>query len=117
MINLALAAALLLVLLYALTQRRRASRLALGMGALSLVGLGLVMAPETANDLARSVGLGRGADLILYCFVALVLAAVLNVHLRLRAEHETTTELARTIALMSARRPRAGDKESADPAI
>jgi hypothetical protein len=116
-IDFALIAALVLVLLYALTQRRRASRVALGMGVLSVVGLGLVLAPGIANDVAASVGLARGADLILYCFVALVLAAVLNVHLRLRAEHETTTELARTIALMSARQPQARSKESADPGI
>ena len=96
--------ALLLIQIYALSQVRRAVLIAASMSFVTLVGAVFVLAPDLANMVANEVGVGRGADLILYCFVVATLAAVFNIHLRLRAEHETTTVLAREIAIMSATR-------------
>lgn len=103
-----LVCALAAVLLYAVSQRRRSFSVAIAMAFVALAGTALVLAPETANLAANLVGVGRGADLILYCFIVLMLGAVFNIHLRLRAERETITELARAIAIISASRPRPG---------
>ncbi len=106
-IQIALLAALAAVFFYALSQRRRSSSVSVVMALVTLVGGLLVLAPGIANEAAHAVGVGRGADLILYCFIVLMLGAVFNIHLRLRAEREATTELARAIALLSAQRPAA----------
>lgn len=100
-----LVAALLVVFLFAMTQKRRAPVPSLMMAAVSLGGVVLAASPDSATTLAHSVGIGRGADLIFYCFIVCMLFAVLNIHLRLRAENERLTELTRTLAIHSARIP------------
>lgn len=104
-IQVLLLGALTFVFLYALSQRRRSFSVSIAMALIALMGGGLVLAPDIANLLAHLIGVGRGADLILYCFIVLMLGTVFNIHLRLRAERETTTELARAIAVLSATRP------------
>jgi hypothetical protein len=69
------------------------------------IGGVLVLFPNWTNAVANLVGVGRGADLIFYCFVLITLTAVFNLHLRLRASMEQTTDLARAVALISARSP------------
>ena len=76
--------------------------MALGVLAASLSGIIFTAAPELANYAAWPVGISRGADLILYCFVLISLAAILNVHLRLRLQHEMLTEVVRQLAILSA---------------
>lgn len=95
------------ILSYALSQRRRSRFVANVMGIIVIVGVVLVLFPELTGDVANAVGVGRGADLILYCFVLAALVAILNLHLRLRAVLETTTDIARAVALTSATLPTA----------
>ena len=76
--------------------------MALGVLAASLSGIIFTAAPELANYAAWAVGISRGADLILYCFVLISLAAILNLHLRLRLQHEMLTEVVRQLAILSA---------------
>ena len=97
-------AALVLLLAYAYTQRRRVPLLSAALIGLSVAGLVLAFLPDRANQVAAYVGIGRGADLVLYVFVVISLAAILNLHLRLRAQQESLTELARSLALLSVRR-------------
>lgn len=104
-IQILLSTALLAVLVYAVSQRRRAYGISVGMAALACLGIIMVWAPELSNEIAGFVGVGRGADLVLYCFVVLMLAAVLNIHLRLRSDAETITALARAIALQTVSEP------------
>ena len=59
----------------------------------------LAKAREARADAAR-----HGADLVLYCFVLITFAAIFNLHLRLRAAQETTTALARALAVATADR-------------
>jgi len=61
--------------------------------------------PERANDLAALLGVGRGADLILYCWILTSLIVVLNLHLLIRANLQLTTELARQFALSHPLKP------------
>lgn len=93
---------LLLITAYAVMQRARSPIVALGVLAASLSGIIFTAAPELANYAAWAVGISRGADLILYCFVLISLAAILNLHLRLRLQHEMLTEVVRRLAILSA---------------
>ena len=87
------------VLVYAWSAYRRTpvvSVLALLTGAL---GFYFVWHPDDATRLAELVGIGRGADLVLYVWVVLSFIAVLYLHLRMRAQAELITGLARAIAI------------------
>ncbi len=96
---------LLVLAIYALSQRKRTHVVGGLIFCGAMTGIGLVLFPETATHIAHRVGVGRGADLIFYLFIVVALAAVFNLHLRIRAISEVTTELARSIALMTVRRP------------
>jgi hypothetical protein len=100
-----LLAGLLLIFVYALNQRRRSPFAAMAIAVLSLTGAVLVLMPETANQVAHTAGVGRGADLMLYLFVLITLAVLFNVHLRLRAAADTMTDLARAVALLEPKAP------------
>src|SRR5829696_6921464 len=91
---------------YALSQHRRSRWLSTALMVISIVGATFVLLPNLTNEIANAVGVGRGADLVLYCFLLISLFAIFNIHLRLRASAGTTTELARALAIMSATAPR-----------
>ena len=74
--------------------------------AISALGLFFVAFPEASNRLANFAGVGRGADLVFYAFIVFTLVTIFNLHLRIRMQSDTMTELARTLALLSARRSR-----------
>jgi len=119
-IKVILGSGLLGILIYAVVQYRRSRLLSGAMIATSIAGIVFVMFPDITDVLANAVGIGRGVDLILYCFVLVALIAIFNLHLRMRASTEVTTELARAIALMSPREPGAAKthlSESDDEAL
>lgn len=58
-----------------------------------------VMFPEIVNDLAVSVGIGRGADLLLYAFIIVFIGNSLQVARKRSAQDARITQLARTLAL------------------
>jgi small membrane protein len=88
--------------IYAVSQRRKSPLVAWMIFLSSLAGMGLALFPEVTNALAAMLGVGRGADLIFYLFIVISLAAIFNLHLQIRRNHEILTELARSIALHSA---------------
>jgi hypothetical protein len=94
-----LTAMLFVVLLYASMTYRQAPVI----GFISVVaaswGFYFVWFPSHATRLAALVGIGRGVDLILYVWVVISLIMLLNLHLKLRAQMELITRLARKIAL------------------
>lgn len=100
-----LLASLGLIFIYAVMQKKRSAVVSVAIATLSVLGGILVVAPELANSSARFIGVGRGADLILYCFVVISIAAIFNIHLRLRKDHEVLTALAREFALQGAKEP------------
>jgi hypothetical protein len=99
-IQLFLSLGLVLILMYGVSQRR-VSRLSHGMALLSAVGLYFVWFPAHTTALANLVGVGRGADLLLYCYIVLSLLLITTLHLRQRRQLELITELARYLALFS----------------
>jgi hypothetical protein len=94
------------ILVYAASQRRKVPGISALMAMLCVAGMIFVFFPALATDVAQLLGVGRGADLMLYFFIVLTLAIALNLHLKLRAAQETITELSRAIALMNYKRPR-----------
>ena len=100
-----------IVLLYAWAQYRRSPIVTVLSCAVSLIGFYFVWIPSHATRVAEFVGIGRGADLVLYVWACISLIVLLNLHLKLRTQHELLTQLARSIALANATVP-----EDAPPA-
>jgi len=90
------------VLVYAWAQYKRSPLVAGASMIAGAAGLYLVWAPEQSTAIAEFIGIGRGADLILYLWVCISLNMLLNLHLKLRVQHETLTKLARAMALKNA---------------
>ena len=91
------------ILLYAWTEYRRSPVVALLTLFVASAGLYFVWVPDHSTQLAELVGIGRGVDLILYLWVVISLIVLLNLHLKLRAQMEIITVLAREIAIANAR--------------
>ena len=65
----------------------------------ALFGGYIVWAPGDANYLAHLIGIGRGADLLLYVWVLISCAVLLLLYLNLREQSQLITALARRMAL------------------
>jgi hypothetical protein len=102
-----------IVLLYAWVQYRRSPIVTVLSCAVSLIGFYFVWIPSHATRVAELVGIGRGADLVLYVWACISLVVLLNLHLKLRTQHELLTQLARSIALANATLPE--DLRPSDP--
>jgi hypothetical protein len=98
---------LLAYVVYAQTQRHNAYMVSEITSIGALAGLVLVWWPDMSNRVAAFVGIGRGADLIFYCFILVGMVVSFNVHLRIKANNALITELARHIAIAGARIPSA----------
>ena len=97
-----LSAMLCVILIYAWSEQRRAPLVAASTIVAAAAGLYFVWFPSHTNVLAEFVGIGRGADLILYLWVLISLLVLFNLHLKLRSQMELITELAREVALLKA---------------
>jgi hypothetical protein len=91
---------------YAYTHRDLLKVLARLMYGATVIGLWFVWSPDEANQVAHALGIGRGADLLLYCWVLVSTVVLLNLHLKLRGTLRLTTELARQVALLAPLEPR-----------
>lgn len=65
----------------------------------ALFGAYLVWLPEDATYLAHLIGIGRGADLVLYVWVLISFAILLVLYLNSREQLQLITTLARRMAL------------------
>jgi small membrane protein len=101
------------VLLYAWAQYRRSPIVTVLSCVASLLGFYFVWLPSHATRVAEFVGIGRGADLVLYVWACISFVILLNLHLKLRTQHELLTQLARSIALANAALPE--DSSSSSP--
>jgi small membrane protein len=100
--------ALALTALYALGQSHTPRLVRWANVLASSAGVFFVLQPELTNRIALALGVGRGADLLLYCWVVVSLALFAHLQLALLRSKELMTELARAIALATARRPPPG---------
>ena len=68
----------------------------------ALFGGYIVWVPDHATYLANLIGIGRGADLLLYVWVLISCAILLLLYLNLREQSQLITALARKMALAEA---------------
>lgn len=80
-----------------------------------LLGMTGIFFPDLVTQLANLVGVGRGADLILYALVIAFLFSTLGLYQRLRKMEDRYVELARRIAIDEALR--LSDQEPAPSAV
>jgi hypothetical protein len=90
---------LLLCLLYAFLQRQKSHFISTVITIVSLIGIYLVLDPDRSNQLAHLVGVGRGADLIVYCWLVISLMVSVNLQFKILTLQGDITELARELAL------------------
>jgi hypothetical protein len=76
-----------------------------------VAGAYLVWAPEQATVLAGWVGVGRGADLILYLWVVITLALIVFLYLKTLRLSRKLTLLTRHLALMRPEFPRSTGRQ------
>jgi small membrane protein len=93
------------IMVYAWTEYARAPAIGLVGLLVAAAGLYFVWLPDHATWLATRAGIGRGVDLIIYVWVVISLLVMLNLHLKLRAQTELITALAREVAIANARSP------------
>lgn len=70
-----------------------------------LVAIVFVWFPGMTTEMAKAAGIGRGADLILYCWVVVTMLLGAVSHLRVHAVHRDLTQLARSVAINQAQFP------------
>ena len=104
MIKIPLILALAFFAFYGWRQRRISPAIGLTMPLISLLGIALVLRPQWAQRAADLLGIGRGADLILYMWTVVSLLLLANLHFRMRAQSAVITSLTRELAILEARR-------------
>ena len=87
------------IFLYAFRSWRASRLVTLALVASGVVAILFVWHPDLANDLAAAMGVGRGADLVIYVYCLLSFILILDLSLKLKAQHQVITRLAREIAL------------------
>ena len=92
-IRILLTVGLLVFLVYGTSQRGKSRFVFYATLAIGAAGLFFVWMPEQANDLAYLLGVGRGADLILYCWILTSLIMALNLHVLIRENQQSSAEL------------------------
>lgn len=95
----------LVVLVYGLTGRK--THMARAWKKISICLLALAMAvavifPNSTNEIAHWVGVGRGADLLLYLVTLAFIIYALNSYLNQQSERDAVIRLARKVALLDA---------------
>jgi hypothetical protein len=72
--------------------------------------------PVLVQDVAGMLGIGRGADVVLYLFVLVFLLTAFNLYSRLLRQQQQITKLVRHLAIAEARRgPVQPEGEGSDP--
>ena len=94
-----LSAGLLICLFYILSLGKSSLFFRFGFFVTVIGGFVAIWLPETTNVAAGLVGIGRGADLVIYLWILLSFFFILKLHIKLRAQSTTLTTLARYIAL------------------
>lgn len=105
-IKVLLVLSIVVVALVLMRDEGSARRLALGrLATLGFVACGVaaVLAPDLVTQLANAVGVGRGADLLLYALVVAFLFSSVAQRRRMRALDERIAQLTRELALRNHR--------------
>lgn len=68
----------------------------------AVAAISVILFPESANNLANTLGVGRGADLILYFLTTFFLFFILSYYIRSSDDNKKIVILARRIAIIEA---------------
>lgn len=98
-----LTAALGIIALVMTLQRTTSGVVRLLILAVIAAGALFVWMPEATTEIAESLGVGRGADLLLYVWVVITFAVILVLYLEMTRLSRRLTQLARALALLQAR--------------
>lgn len=107
-IKIALVVAIILVAMLVIWPGRGARRVALrrlGTVLLVLAAVAAIVFPEITGSIANFLGVGRGADLLLYGTVIAFVGFVFATRIEKRRVDAQLTQIARAQAIASARRP------------
>lgn len=99
MIRVLLTVLLSIGLVFALREWKQSRVLFTAILGLTLGGIYLVWFDGAATAIANAMGVGRGADLVLYVSSAISFVLVVSLLLRIKQLHEQLTHIARAIAL------------------
>jgi small membrane protein len=105
MIQLILTFCFLLIAIYGWAHIRKMRLVSAGMVLLSVVAIYFIWDPAVTVTLAHLLGIGRGADLVMYFFFVFVVFQLIVLHVKLRAQMSLITQLARRIAIDAAQVP------------
>lgn len=94
---------LLLLIILMLPRFRRHAMSRLIMIIISLLGVVFVLFPSLSNKLAQYVGVGRGADLIIYLFMVFSFLYNIYIYAKLRMMRQDQTEIVKQIAIQNAK--------------
>jgi len=62
------------------------------------------LVPQTTDLIAQTVGVERGADLLVYSAVVVLFYATYRIMIRIEKQHQELTDLVRKIAIMEAKK-------------
>ena len=96
---------LMLCLFYAFLQRGKSRLVSFAITATSIAGIYFVLFPAQTSELAKWMGVGRGADLVFYCWIVISLVVSVNLQFKILSLQEMATELTRELALRAPREP------------
>ncbi len=109
MIKAILVVALLVSLCYAYFQRRKSRLVAVGIALTGVAGIYFVLYPSHTSSLAARLGVGRGADLVFYCWIVSSLFIWIDLQFKILTLQVAVTELSRELALRNPRLPDGGE--------
>lgn len=93
------------VLLYALSSRETHAINAwkkIGIILMAFIAIIAILLPEVANKVANLLGVGRGADLLLYLLFAAFIFHALSQYIKGKDQQNTLFRLARRVAIIEA---------------
>lgn len=88
-------------LIYAFLQRNKSRNISLAIAGVAIAGIFFVLTPGLTDRIAQIVGVGRGADLVLYCWLVISLIISINLQFKILGLQSHITVLAREITLRS----------------
>lgn len=101
---------LILLIIFILTRLKSQLAFRLSLIFVLLSGVVFVLFPSVTNQLAELVGVGRGADLIIYLSIVFFFLFGIMVYSKIRKLQENHTELIRQIAIRDAKKGGSGVK-------
>ncbi|HEX2981870.1 MAG TPA: DUF2304 domain-containing protein [Anaerolineaceae bacterium] len=75
--------------------------------ALTLAALVAIISPDTASWVAHRLGIGRGADMLIYFFIVFCLFRFVEIAADRRATQKSLTEVVRALAIQNAQQGQA----------